>query len=252
MEINQPSKQSRKRRHRGFNRWKSSRPISGNWFVLQVPQETEDLLKKEILVKDRIRQLFDRYGILFRDILATELPLFKWSKLFKTLRIMELSGEILSGYFFKDIQGIQFISHQAFRKLNASPLSENAIYWMNATDPVSMCGVGLEALKKQLPARRITTHIVYHGTSVVLISKKKGKKLHFLCSPDAKDIQDYLSFLKVLITREFNPYPRILVEEVNEKPVHESNYQDVLRAFGFVESHNGFVLMLGIGRGSSN
>lgn len=241
-EINHKPERRRRVRRSGFNRWKSSRPLLGNWFVFQLAlKEDDDLLEKEALIKDQIRQLLDRYGILFREMLSTELPLLKWSNIFKSLRIMELSGEILSGHFFKDIQGIQFISHKAFRNLNEK-LPENAIFWINAADPISMCGIGPESIKKQLPARRITTHLVYHGSSLVLVSKKKGKNLHFYCPPDAADIHEYLSFLKVLISRQFNPMLSIVVEIVNQKQVNESEYLEVLTSFGFKQDHNVLVI----------
>jgi hypothetical protein len=40
---------------------------------------------------------------------------------------MELSGEILSGYFFEDIPGVQFISHDAFRFI-CDPMPEDTVY----------------------------------------------------------------------------------------------------------------------------
>ena len=85
----------------------------------------KDSIDDAELVKDRVRQLFRRYGILFRELLANELPLLQWAKIFKALRLMELSGEILSGYFFEGIPGVQFISHEAFRFLN-EPLPEES------------------------------------------------------------------------------------------------------------------------------
>ena len=56
------------------------------------------------------RLLLDRYGILFRELLQRELPAFRWSSVFRSLRIMELSGEILAGYFFHGIPGPHSLS----------------------------------------------------------------------------------------------------------------------------------------------
>ena len=70
----------------------------------------------------------------------------------KNLRLMELSGELLAGYFFTGIEGPQFISPEAFRLLQKG-LDEDAVYWLNASDPVSLCGIGPEPLRAGLPAR---------------------------------------------------------------------------------------------------
>jgi len=58
----------------------------------------------------------------------------------------------MSGYFFKGIPGAQFISFEAFRLLREG-LDEERIYWMNAKDPASLCGIGLDSLKGKLPRR---------------------------------------------------------------------------------------------------
>ncbi len=132
-------------RRSGFNRWKVSRPMEGNWLRIDTPAKEQDILEEEELVKDRIRQLLKRYGILFRELLANELLPLQWRAIFRSLRLMELSGEVLSGYFFAGTSGPQFISHEAFRMLQ-EPLPAEAVFWINAADPASLCGLGLEAL----------------------------------------------------------------------------------------------------------
>ncbi|HUV07672.1 MAG TPA: ATP-dependent helicase, partial [Spirochaetia bacterium] len=97
----------------GHRKWESSRPLHGNWLVLPRPLPHIDPLQKEDVTRERISVLLDRYGILFKEILSYELPHFKWAELFHTLRLMELSGEILTGRFFEGIPGIQFIAHSA-------------------------------------------------------------------------------------------------------------------------------------------
>ncbi len=105
----------------GAGRWRLPQPFPGNWRVLSIEGMEKDPIDEAELVKDRVRQLLRRYGILFREIVAYELPPFRWGAIFRALRIMELSGEILSGYFFEGIPGIQFCSHDAFRFLNEPP-----------------------------------------------------------------------------------------------------------------------------------
>jgi ATP-dependent helicase Lhr and Lhr-like helicase len=140
--------------------------MAGNWMRVPWPDPGDDLLEKAERDKERVRLLLDRYGVLFRELLQNELPAFSWRNLFRTLRLMELSGEILTGYYFEGVDGPQFISKEAFRMLQAKFPRDRA-YWICATDPASLCGSKLDALKGKLPRRVAGNHLVYHGTQLV-------------------------------------------------------------------------------------
>jgi len=172
--------------------------------------------------------LLDRYGILFRELLEKELPPFRWFNVFRSLRLMELSGEVLSGYFFKDIPGPQFTSQHAFQVLQ-STLPKDKIYWINATDPVSVCGLQMDAFKGGLPRRVATARLVYRGSQLVMVSERNGKSLTIHVPPDDPDFQDYLCSLGHLLYRGFKPLRKIKVEVINGKDVAQSPYVDSLR-----------------------
>ena len=211
-----------------FARWKGSSSHVGNWYRLPVLDFTDDLLETEERKKDRARLLLDRYGILFRELLQRELPAFRWSSIFRSLRIMELSGEVLAGYFFHGIPGPQFISHQAFRMLSRQ-LPDDKVYWINAADPVSLCGVQLDAIKGTLPKRIPSTHLVYRGPRIVMISERNGKALTFNVPYDDPQMQEYLGVLHHLLKREFQPIHRITIETINGEDAARSPYADPLR-----------------------
>ncbi|HEX9020833.1 MAG TPA: DEAD/DEAH box helicase, partial [Nitrospirota bacterium] len=61
-------------RRSGFNRWKVSRPLEGHWQRIDAAPRERDVLEEGELVKERIRQLLKRCGILFRELLVNELP----------------------------------------------------------------------------------------------------------------------------------------------------------------------------------
>ena len=212
----------------GFARWKNTMPFTGNWHLLPTIAETDDLIEKEERNKDRVRLLLDRHGILFRELLRREAPAFQWSKVFRSLRIMELSGEVLTGCFFLDIPGPQFILPRAFRKLR-DKLPEDSVYWMNATDPASLPGVQIDALKGILPSRIPSTHLVYRGTKIVAVSQRYGRVLTFHEPPEDPRIQEYLIVLRHLLTREFQPLHTITVETVNDQDAAQSPYVEAFR-----------------------
>jgi ATP-dependent Lhr-like helicase len=122
-------------------------------------------------------------------------------------------------------------------------ISNNSIYWINAADPASLCGVKLEAFKGVLPSRIPSTDLVYHGRKLVVISRAGGSTLKILTPPDDPNISAYLAFFKVLLSRDFSPEKIILVETINDKPAIESEYAGPLREFGFSRYHKGFELV---------
>jgi ATP-dependent Lhr-like helicase len=219
-------------RRSGFDRWKVSRPLEGNWRRIDAPDEAADILAAGELVKDRIRQLLKRYGILFRELLANEPDLLQWRHVFRTLRLMELSGEVLSGYFFEGIPGPQFISREAFRMVQ-EPLPQDAIYWINALDPASLCGLFPGSVKLDLPVRISSTYLVYHGVRLVMVVKRQGKALEIFVEPAHVHFPEYCVVFKDLLGREFNPLKRISVETINNGPALHSPYVGDLREFGF-------------------
>jgi ATP-dependent Lhr-like helicase len=223
-------------RRSGFNRWKVSRPLEGHWLRIDAPPKEPDILEEEEVVKDRTRQLLKRCGVLFRELLLNELPALQWRSVFRSLRLMELSGEVLSGYFFEGISGPQFISHEAFRMIQG-PLPQDAVFWVNAADPASLCGLGLETLPG-LPARVPSTHLVYHGTGLVMISKRQGKGLDILVQPDDARIAEYFVLFKDLLTREFNPLQKVVIETINGEPAIRSPYAEALKKVGFRAARN--------------
>jgi ATP-dependent Lhr-like helicase len=233
--VERQQKALRAHGHRGrrlhLSRWKESQPYPGSWFLLPEPsqEDREDLIELEERRKDRVRILLDRYGILFREILHREQLLFRWPDVFRTLRLMELSGEVLAGLFFKGISGPQFMSHRAFRFFQQE-LSKEAVYWMNALDPASLCGVPLEGIRGSLPKRIEGNHVVFRGKDPVLISQRKGGQLTFRMPPDDPRLSEYLVILQHLLNREFSPQRRLIVESINEEPAPQSPYLPALQA----------------------
>ena len=213
----------------GFGRWRTSVPFAGNWQSIIPPASGEDPVEKEERNKDRAQLLLDRYGILFKELLLDESPAFQWPALFRALRLMELSGEVLTGYFFRGIPGRQFISHEAFRMLQSMP-GEDRVYWISATDPASLCGTPLGSLKGMLPRRTAGTHLVYRGSTLVLVSHQRGGSLEFHLPPDDPDLPTCFEFLDVMMTRKFQPLRRIVVESINGEPAGRSPYLAALRS----------------------
>jgi ATP-dependent Lhr-like helicase len=191
------------------------------------------------LDKDRARIVLGRYGVVFRELLEHELPALRWPRLFRALRLHELSGEIVSGHFFTDVPGLQFASHEALRKLEAAP-QDGRVYLVNACDPASLCGTGLPLAS--LP-RRIAGHfMVYVGNQLVLVLQKGGRALTVFTDPGHPALAPALGIYRLLLGREYAPQSGLTVETVNDKPAATSPFADDLRAFGFGNDYRGLSL----------
>ncbi len=210
-----------------FDRWRGSRPFAGAWYRLPAVAEPGDPLDAEERNRDRVRVLLDRYGVLFRELLERELPALRWSALSRTLRLMELGGEVIGGRFFAGVPGLQLASPATVRRLEQG-LPADRVFWLNAMDPASPCGLGLGGFSFELPRRAPGNHLVFHGSRLVVTSAGSGRRLTVVVGPDHPRLGDYLAFLRVQLGRNERPRRAVVVETVNGEPAAASPYRDVL------------------------
>ncbi len=89
------------------------------------------------------RQLLQRYGVVFRDLLARESSLPPWRDLLVALRRLEARGEIRGGRFVSGFVGEQFALPEALDELRA--VRQASAYGepcrVAATDPLNLVGV---------------------------------------------------------------------------------------------------------------
>lgn len=210
----------------GFGAWKGALPYAGHWFWVSVPESAPDDLDRMEVDKERARLVLQRYGILFRELLDRESPPFRWSRLYPVLRLMELSGEIHAGFFFDGIPGIQFATRTAIQTLRAA--ATDRIFWLNAMDPASLCGVPIPALRTGLPARAPGTHLVYIGPRVAMVARRNGRTLTIQLSPDDPRMTECLHFLELRLNRRIQPVAAVRVESINGRNAADSPYLPVL------------------------
>jgi ATP-dependent Lhr-like helicase len=93
-----------------------------------------------------------------------------------------------------------------------------------------------------LPSRITSTHLVYHGSRLVMISKRNGKSLDILAVREDPYLPEYFSLFKDMLAREFNPIQKISVATINNEPVLRSPYAEALKQFGFHATRNAMEL----------
>lgn len=266
--------QSYRARRRLARGWTAAKPLGGTWFALGLDRPVYDAIDREELAKDRVRRLLARWGVLFRELLENELPFLRWSALFRTLRLMELSGEIVSGRFFEGTKGIQFVSPQALELLRSlfpdqapaePPAAEGGLenepearagtgpgpagtedvtrlYLLSACDPASLCGVGITGLPYRLPPRIPSNHLVFEGASLLLVSHRNGRELEILVPPEDPRAVSCIEALRTLTARKVAPVGTLKVESVNGTPARSSPYAEAFQAAGFERDYRGFYL----------
>src|SRR5215467_3041513 len=103
------------KRRRGEGRGRSARPrhAAGRWALL--PRPAEAAPAPEAYVK----QLLERWGVVFRDLMARETLAPPWRDLLPVLRRMEARGEIRGGRFTAGFIGEQFALPEALDLLRA-------------------------------------------------------------------------------------------------------------------------------------
>lgn len=253
-----PPKKERnfKGKHTRFSRWKAERQLTGSWFSLLgdrgeereerliIPQEEKDDLEELEANKERARQVLDRYGVVFPDLLDRETEAFTWRKLFPALRLMEFSGEVVGGRFVTQVRGAQFARREDIFRLSRfrgkgeereDTSSNDPIFRINAADPASPCGISFP-FANPYPPRVPSTYLIFHGSRLVIIAKRRGKDIQFLVDPESPDIDRYLESLIQLCTRKVRPLTRLRIESINDDHPHESPYTEKLLEKGFTKA----------------
>jgi ATP-dependent Lhr-like helicase len=100
------------KRRRGEGRGRMSRPrhATGRWAILETGGSGSD-------AEFYARMLLDRWGVVFRDVLARETLAPPWRSLLVVLRQWEARGEVRGGRFVSGFSGEQFARPEAVELL---------------------------------------------------------------------------------------------------------------------------------------
>ena len=228
--------QARQRARRVARGW------PGNWRLVGTTPAPEEAaaspppspLEDLEAAKELSRVLLDRYGIVNRDIAAREGGVFRWRDLFRALRVMELSGEVVAGLFFKHLAGPQFALPGAIRELGRD---RRATFWVNAVDPIAPTGLGLDW--EGLPQRRAQNHLGFHAGELAFVVENGGKRLYIHLDPD--DVA--LDVLAIDLASVMQGDRRVVIETINDLPARQSPYLEALgRHLDLAHDHRGVYL----------
>jgi len=159
---------------------------------------------------------------------------------------MELAGELTAGRFFGGINSLQFAPPGIARDLGEAE-SEQGIYWMNAADPASPCGVpALTSLYEndpiKLPSRLPASRICFKGTQLIAVSTRNGKDLEIDPAYEKSMPPELIDFICFARHRFINPEKKIEIEKINGVSAVSSGFADKLKDQGFMNDRGKLVL----------
>jgi ATP-dependent Lhr-like helicase len=158
------------KRRSGHGHGKSTRPrhSAGRWALLFVDPPQEKAKQIEAAAK----MLLNRYGVVFRDLLARESVVPTWRELLLALRRLEDRGEIRGGRFVSGFTGEQFalpVAVESLRALrNIEPRGE--VVTVSAADPLNLVGIIVPG--ERVPA--ISGHTVSFKDGVAVEQTEAG------------------------------------------------------------------------------
>jgi ATP-dependent Lhr-like helicase len=132
----------KRRAGQGNGRTARPRHSSGRWALL-FPHETGEPGDKNPAIESICWMLLNRYGVLFRELLARESILPRWRELLIALRRLEDRGEIRGGRFVGGLLGEQFalpIAVESLRAMRSEPATGQVVT-VSAADPLNLAGI---------------------------------------------------------------------------------------------------------------
>lgn len=142
------------KRRRGEGRGRSARPrhAAGRWALVR---HVHNSVTEEVRAAAFANQLLERWGVIFRDLLARETLAPPWRDLLTVLRKKEAQGEIRGGRFVSGFTGEQFARPEALDLLRAVRRSDPGVdenLDISNADPLNLAGI-------ILPGPRVNTLI---------------------------------------------------------------------------------------------
>jgi ATP-dependent Lhr-like helicase len=116
--------------------------------------------------------LLNRYGVIFRDLLARESLAPPWSDLVRVYRRLEMRGEIRGGRFVAGVAGEQFALSEAverLRQLREEP-AEQSWQVISAADPLNL--VGIITRDPRVPATRANRVLFVSGRPIAAFKSR--------------------------------------------------------------------------------
>ncbi len=179
--------------------------------------------------------LLQRHGVLTRESVLGEGRPGGFAQLYPVLRAMEEAGRVRRGYFVEGMGGSQFALPGAVDRLRALREGDGAVLCLAATDPAQPYGAALPwPVEGARMARQAGAFVVLEDGRLVCYLERGGRSL--LSAGGVR--VDHLRALAVAALRA----GKLEIQQVDGRPVHETDLLGALREAGFGASPRGMVM----------
>ncbi len=136
--------------------------------------------------------LLNRYGVMFRDLLARESVAPPWRELVPVYRRLEMRGEIRGGRFVRGVAGEQFALPDAVERLRQHRDEPAEATWsvISAADPLNL--VGIVTRDPRVPAKRGNRVLFLNGRPV---AARESRQIRWLADLDEGSRQRAMQLL---------------------------------------------------------
>jgi hypothetical protein len=217
-------------------------PEKGKWSLVERPPAANNLL-------DRVRQLFNRYGIITRDLIKNTREAVTLPQFLEASRVLLLRGEIRQGRFFNGL-GIQYATAEAVEFLRNMERDDTFVI-VNMRDPASLYGRLLTITDTDgSPVKHavaISKHIVLQGGVVVVLLTMKNYpersvniEISLLRDFQRAELVDMLVAV-IMYAKQGSVqsrYREVRVISFNDQPISDTNIGVILEALGFKREKN--------------
>lgn len=242
----QDVKPQRRRRERRSDRvFRSRRSVQlpgseGRWSLLadaESPQPTATERQAALAA-----QLIERYGVLTREMVASEGVTGGFAGIYPVLKAMEESGRVRRGYFVAGLGAAQFAAPGADdrlreRKAWSSDEDEPDVLVLAATDPANPYGAALgwpEVEETSLrPQRAAGARVILREGVLLGFLSRTGEQLTTFLPDDEPDRGESLSALTAALANLARPGTPVFLKKIDGTDVNESPLVEAFRSAGF-------------------
>jgi len=196
-------------------------------------------------------QLLDRYGIVTRELAASENPPGGFAGLYPVFKVMEETGRVRRGYFVAGQGAAQFALPGAEDRLRSTGRDTEAaakdVLVLAATDPASPWGTAFRwpetgGKDQSRPSRTAGARVILvDGAPAGYLNRTSSHLMTFLPAeePERSAVSSSLAEALTGLADESTP---VFLEKIDGQPAERSHFADRLQARGFVPSSQGLLL----------